>query len=986
MASFGFKEQTCGRPSVPIRLVRAAALALLIGFVNLTLVSPVFGQGAGASVEGVVKDEQGGVLPGVTVTLRNLDSGVTRTSTTQPDGRYRFLALAPGRYHLSAQLSGFASKEVGDIQITIGLSVTQDFTMGVQAVQESVTVTGEAPTVDTTKSEVAGVVTQQQIQTLPVNSRQFLNLALLMPGTSQDAARSFYNNVTIGAGTSFYSNGFLVDGVNNTWAEEGEPRQNFPQGAVQEFKVNTAGFPAEFGLATGGLVQVVTKSGSNRWSGEGFEYFRDKSLNALNTFEQQRHDQFGDPKPDFRRNQYGASLGGPIIQNRTHFFVSIEHTKTDQPITVSTGKPQFYSALEGTFPAPVTSTLFVGRLDHQFNPDQTLFFRIGAEGGKKTCLGCGGTGAANAGFDFQKPAHSSVVGHTWVVSPTLLNEIRFQYAYAEYQVIPGGQQPFTTVGDYPPERISIDRIQRSLYLPSLSYGNGFDEIGPEKRYQFKDTVTLSHEKHSVKLGVDFSHIPFADDALYNLNGYYVFGTDQFLDGSPQSIANLTSPTFFGASVPAVNSSLPTQHLALFVQDTWRPVSNVTVNFGLRYDRQFGSFNEDITLDPRVVAAVEALGSTANNKSRGDKNNFGPRVGVVWDPGGNGNTVVRAGFGIYYDNIRTLNNMIGEQRNFSQFTIAIVNPPYPDPYQGQDPLTFASTAPANLNVLADNFRNPQAENYSAGLTQKLTAEMSIHVDGVYVHSSGDRIKYDLNLPNPATGIRPLPQYGFIDQDRSILSSDYKAMFVRLDKRLSHHYTYLVSYTLAKADDVGSRATNNGGFFHVTDQSNPSLDEGPADSDRRHSLVASGTVLLPWEMTLGAVWTYRSAAPFSAYSANFSADGQRQYVPGTSRNQGNRDLDLAAVNAYRAQNALGPVDPNQIQTDRYSSVDVRFSKAIQIAGQTKLELIAQVFNILGTDNLNAPFSGGQVTNALSSSFGMIQTAKNRQQGELAVRFIW
>ena len=130
-----------------------------------------------------------------------------------------------------------------------------------------------------------------------------------------------------------------------------------------------------------------------------------------------------------------------------------------------------------------------------------------------------------------------------------MNEIRFQYAYAEYQVIPGGQQPFTTVGDYPAERISINRIQRSLYLPSLSYGNGFDEIGPERRFQFKDTVTLSREKHSVKLGVDFSHIPFADDALYGLNGYYVFGTDQFLDGSPQSIANLKNPTFFGASRP-----------------------------------------------------------------------------------------------------------------------------------------------------------------------------------------------------------------------------------------------------------------------------------------------------------------------------------------------------------------------------------------------------------------------------------------------------
>ena len=174
--------------------------------------------------------------------------------------------------------------------------------------------------------------------------------------------------------------------------------------------------------------------------------------------------------------------------------------------------------------------------------------------------------------------------------------------------------------------------------------------------------------------------------------------------------------------------------------------------------------------------------------------------------------------------------------------------------------------------------------------------------------------------------------------------------------------------------------------MTDQSNPSLDVGPADSDRRHTLVASGTALLPWDMTLGAVWTYRAAAPFSAYTATISADGQRQYVPGTSRNQGNRDLNLGAVNAYRALNGLGPIDASQIQTDRYTSVDIRFSKAIRVAGQTKLELVAQVFNVLGTDNLNAPFSGGQVTNAQSSSFGEILTAKNRRQGELAVRFAW
>src|SRR5205807_3348142 len=195
-----------------------------------------------ASIDGIVKDQQGGVLPGVTVTLRNVDSGVTRTSTTEADGRYRFLALPPARYHLSAELSGFAAKDVGDVSMTIGLLVTKDFTMGIQALEESVTVTGAAPTIDTTKSEVAGVVTQEQIQTLPVNSRQFLNLALLMPGTSQDAARSFYNNVTIGAGTSFYSNGFWGTAFNKRGGGKARPGQTSRQAAFRDSRAITVAF------------------------------------------------------------------------------------------------------------------------------------------------------------------------------------------------------------------------------------------------------------------------------------------------------------------------------------------------------------------------------------------------------------------------------------------------------------------------------------------------------------------------------------------------------------------------------------------------------------------------------------------------------------------------------------------------------------------------------------------------------------------------
>ena len=184
-------------------------------------------------------------------------------------------------------LQGFASEQVRNIVLTIGLDVRQDIKLKLQTLTETVTVTAAVPVVDLTKSEVAGVVTQKQIETLPINTRQYLNLALLMPGTSQDAVRVFYNNVNVGAGGSFYSNAFIADGVTNTWTEQGEPRQDFPQDSIREFKVNTMQYKAEYGLATGGLVTVVSKSGSNDVHGNVFEYFRDKSLNAQNHFEKQ---------------------------------------------------------------------------------------------------------------------------------------------------------------------------------------------------------------------------------------------------------------------------------------------------------------------------------------------------------------------------------------------------------------------------------------------------------------------------------------------------------------------------------------------------------------------------------------------------------------------------------------------------------------------------------------------------------------------------
>jgi hypothetical protein len=236
-----------------------------------------------ARIVGTIKDQTGGAVPGVTVTARNQETGLTRAASSDEAGNYRLPALPPGTYNLTAELASFSSESRPDIVLVIDQTATIDFTLKPASVAETVTVTGESPLVDTTASSVSTSVSNRQIQDLPVASRRWIDLAMLTPGTSQDGIRGFFyrGNVNVGAGGREYSNAFLVDGVNNTWAEMGEARQNFAMDSIREFKVSTSNYKAEYGLATGGLVTVVSKSGSNELHGSGFLFFRDKSLTSI---------------------------------------------------------------------------------------------------------------------------------------------------------------------------------------------------------------------------------------------------------------------------------------------------------------------------------------------------------------------------------------------------------------------------------------------------------------------------------------------------------------------------------------------------------------------------------------------------------------------------------------------------------------------------------------------------------------------------------
>jgi hypothetical protein len=931
---------------------------------------------SGAALLGATVDAQGLALPGVELTLRNSESGLTRTTVSEGNGAYRFSSLPPGVYDVTVILDGFSVSELKGQTLTVGLEVKHDFVMKIQSLQESLTVTAQVPLIEATKSEVSGVVTQRQIENVPVPTRQTLDLALLLPGTNTDGSVPRRVSVSVGAGGAVSQNAFLVDGVSNSQSTSGDPRQDFPQGGIREFRVNVSQAAAEFGGTTGGVVSIVTRSGTNLFSGDAFEFFRDKSLNAMNVFEQRNHDVTGAPKPAFRQNQTGFTLGGPIARNKAHFLVATDVTQTDQSIIVNTGKPQDYSAVEGTYPNNQYRRMFFARTDAQISATQTFFARWGWERDNLTCQSCGGTAASTAGSLVQQRRNSFVAGHDWVLSNRALNEFRFQWAPFAFLNNPSeASTVWTDVGDFAPARFA--QMTPVYNFPSLTYGTTANKVQIETWWEFRDDFSITTNKggsHSWKMGVSSTRAPNTEDLTGNPLGTWTFSTDQVFDpNNPVTIAVLSSPSQFTASLPPVVHDLKTNLFSTYVQDSWRPRGSLTVNLGVRYDLEYGSFNQDMNLAmfPRTLPFI-------NPGTRGSHNNLQPRLGFAWDMSKTGSSVIRGSYGVYNGVIR--NSSFGtELANLLQSNITIRNPSYPNPYGGKDPLTFASTAPPSITIINDGIVNSLALTTNLGFSQQLTQNLAIQVDGVYTQGSANTVSSNINTPDPIAGLRPLPAWGRILQVSPIGETKYRALYVRLDRPFADRLQYTVAYTLAKAEDN----------LTSIDYYTRAADWGPSNTDRRHTLVFSGSLMLPASITIGGVWTLRSVMPFSPLAGvDLNNDGANtDLVPGTTRNSGNRRLDLAAVNAYRLTTGRAPISASQIDSNRYNSLDVRATRTFRVSGTKKVELVAQVFNLLGSNNLLASGGlGGYVNNALSDSFGKILAAGNKQQAELAVRFAW
>jgi len=961
----------------PIDLFVALVVVLALG-----RAVPEAAQATTGAISGTITDTQGGVLPGVTLTVTNADNGNVRTVVTEADGKYRTAGLPPGRYAIRAELQGFATVEVKSLVLTIGLEYPKDISMGVQTLQESVTVTGEAPVVETTKTEVGAVVTQEQISILPVQDRSVVNLTLLVPATGQDTARVKRPNASVGAAIGTASTNFLVDGVPNVTAKTAEPRSDIPQAGVREFAVHTSQQPAQYGWRPGGTVSIVTKSGTNTFTGEAFEFFRNQTMNRLDKFAQAAVDAGQGDKPKYSRNQWGGALGGPIIKNKLHFFGTYERTDEHAYFTVN-ALPQFYGSFNGAYRGGFGQNLEMFRVDYQMTPNQNLMFRYLNEHTLFYCNGCGGAASNFGAGDEFIPRYTSAGTHTYVLNSHMVNEINWQWA----------RQTDTTAmsRDFTPSACNTKRTVlggETLGCTRYTFPSGFQwgyaqclppcMQNPGTTTPFKDiydALSISMGNHNYKVGGAYSNYKTHEDAAPNPLGTWTFSVDQYFNPSDPNfdITKLTGARQYQQTWPVVFRDIPNHLYTGYVQDEWRAKPGVTLNLGLRVDYQTMAWDEWVTMDryPRPLPYVDFA-------SRGGKPLWQPRIGLAWDVLGDGKTVARAGFGTAYQ-VFFNGNQGNELVALLQNNINITNPSYPDPFGGRDPITFVSTAPPNVGIMANDLKNAPTTTSSVGFSQQLMANMAVNVDGIVQHTSNLPLTYNINQPVTPTGARPLPEWGQITITKTIGNYDYKAFLVRLEKRLSNHYQFQVAYTLSKQDTD----------FAWTDAYVHTQDVGPSASDRRHQLVMSSGIQLPKDVVTGVIFSYRTPTPFTPSAGiDLNNDGStNDAVPGTHRGIGNREnaAMLTAVNAYRVSRGLAPIPESQIDTNQLRRTDVRVTKGFAIGGTRKIELVGQVFNIFGQDNLGG-IGSSQSNNATASTFGQIVSAQPRQQGEIAVRFLW
>jgi outer membrane receptor protein involved in Fe transport len=959
--------------------ILATPCAVLVAFTLFLVAAPGAAQELGTGViRGEVSDPQGAVVHGAEVTALHESTGLQRDTTTTNSGLFAVNDLAPGAYRVKVIVPGFAGYEA-----LVHLEVGQQANLKVHlSMKEERTVieindANVIALVNTSDSVVDGVVTSEQIDNLPLNGRNFLELALLTPGNTLAPNFDPTKQGTViisSAGQLGRGGNVSIDGMDDNDDVVGGMLLNVPEDSVQEFQVATNRFSAELGRSGSAIVDVVTKSGTNSLHGSASIYERDKSLQAATPVLNPTL-AVAPPagqEPQFRRQQYSGTLGGPLVKDKAWWFGAFEYRDEVGGVLVGARNPN--PAGGGTITTsfasvPLTDPMGTLRGDWQISKKDSLTLHYGVE--RLSATGAAsflsgqpiGSAAERQGLtnDFQTFQAS------WmrVINPTLLN--RASYSFNNFI---NATTPVTTG----PE----------LDFPSMADGSSYrvPQQTRQKRSQWNDNIDWTRGRHNLHFGGEFQRIGADFDLGVFRSGVIEFvqdfaNQDRNGDGVIND-ADLLFAVAIRSGTPNRDLIIPNadnNHTAAYFQDDWRVHPQLTLNLGLRYeiDSDVNDVGHYSQINPILLPYLHGRRNKAAN-------NWGPRIGFNWATK-NALFSVHGGYGIYYDRVtleiesleRGLDgralpinvslgsaNFLDGNGNF----IPGLTPTYPDTTFTGPIIPGAGGAAEGINIIDNNMRNPMVQQFNLGVQYEVARNWILKVDGIHNLGTHFIIGVPLSPPvfNPVSGG---PET--VTDLQSTVNTHYDALWLTLDHRFTQHFQFHSAYTFSKSLDYANYDQIPFGYPPV-DPTNLHREYGPAPNDQRHRLVVQGTADLPFHLRLSPLWTYASGVPMDI----LLGDGSGDRIPELGRNAGGRQFHsgaelnafLSELNAQGATNGgLGTpfpmVSPNARFNDTFNSFDLRLSREFHLTERFHLQAIGEVFNLFNKSNIlgssNSNYSG-------------------------------
>jgi outer membrane receptor for ferrienterochelin and colicin len=973
---------------------------VLLALSVLLITVPLFGQSQATTgvIEGTVVDASGAAVPGVTVTSRNTATGYEVVLVTDAAGRFRGVLLPVGPYQVTAALQGFATVVQKGLDLGVGQTLTASIALKQTTSAEEIVVTAAAPLIETARTEGSTRIDEKAVQGLPNNGRNFLEFTKMTPGVTvvqgPDGDELSIN------GQKGISNNVSVDGAdfNNPFFGEQRggqrPPFTFNLDAVKEMVVIGDGANAEFGRSMSGFVNVITKSGTNDFDGTAHVTYKNDSLSS------QPKNPNGTTSPKFpaTQTQAGFTFGGPLQKDKLFYFGAFDYqkaktTKQTDPNRIekrvvdalaALGSPNENGSIEHTNDARVfllkldfnASSKNIANLRYNYTWSQQINGTFDVDSWGRS---------ANA---IEKDSSNALVGGlTSTIQSTLLNEFRFQVA-KENRPRPYNGPNITGQGRPLPDT-AFDfaksyRFGEPFFIPVTYY---------DTRVQFNENVSFLRGPHDIKAGLEFNRVNSVQTFLGFANGRYIFdSTDGFLEDLKNHTSNHVLLYLQQAGVGNISveqagtQSIPQTEPAVFVQDSWQASSHLNLQYGLRWEAEI---EPDPITPPDQVFYAGFIGKTSkgqefpsNGKIPSDRKMFQPRLGLAWDPHGDGKQVLRANAGIYYGRVPGLNLASSRSTNGSRgqtiFRSSSFNPDHCLPVYPNLLSAACVAAPFDPDVFVfdKHFQNPRTKSASVSWEQEIVQDYGFLVK--YNYAKGEHITRFVNRNDPllgspwSTGLGPggTNGIGVLTTIESSAKSLYNGVTLGINKRPSNNFTYEINYTYSKdkSDDDNERDPFSFRYAKVTDLA---AEYGYSDRDQRHRL--NGWLL--WNAPLGVDvnvrYAYRSAQPKS-----ITATGADAATPQARCSKTTPDGTACLPDAVVTQRNLGRKD------NLYSSLDFRLAKAFPY-GKYKVEPAIDVFNVLNSKNFHRP----EVTNLIFNFDGTVQSGVGEpRQMQLGLRVIW